>query len=176
MRAARDAETTASTLPPPERELQARLTLGGELPLDYFRLFSDSIVTDLHTLEDDAVIEDHLFTAGKRAGEVFSRVVSRNTIHLQKKLSVLSEALYDFKVGVASFVVQPGYVRFTLEECVHCAGAKPSGRALCRFEAGIIAGALERFLDREIDGASVSENKCWGLGHDRCEFTIAMPV
>lgn len=172
----RDATPVASTLSPPQRELRARGTLGEELPLDYFRLFSDSLVTDLHTLEDDAVIEDHLFTAGKRAGDVFSRVVSKNTIHLPKKLAVLSEALYDFKVGIASFRIQPGYIRFTITECVHCAGAKPSGRALCRFEAGIVAGALESFVEREIDGASVTETKCWGLGDDRCEFTVAMPV
>jgi predicted hydrocarbon binding protein len=43
------------------------------------------------------------------------------------------------------------------------------GKTLCPSDAGIIAGVLDKTLRKN---HSVKEVKCWGTGHDFCEFEI----
>lgn len=46
------------------------------------------------------------------------------------------------------------------------------GEPVCHFEAGLLAGALERILRKKI---IVNETKCVAMGHDHCEFESDVP-
>lgn len=54
-------------------------------------------------------------------------------------------------------------------ECASAAGTPSFAVNFCDFEAGWIAGMLERLTGHSI---VVNESKCWGLGHEYCEFDI----
>jgi diguanylate cyclase (GGDEF)-like protein len=48
-----------------------------------------------------------------------------------------------------------------------CEGADRIGLPMCVFEAGFVAGALERLTGKTV---AVRETKCWGLGDGVCRF------
>lgn len=58
---------------------------------------------------------------------------------------------------------------FALEqyECAVCSGLKNLGEAVCSFETGLLAGALEVMRRQPV---AVFETKCWGLGDEVCRF------
>lgn len=53
------------------------------------------------------------------------------------------------------------------QECAVCSGLANIGEAVCSFEAGLLAGALEAIRQRPV---GVVETKCWGLGDRVCRF------
>lgn len=54
-------------------------------------------------------------------------------------------------------------------EIASAAATPNSGVNFCDFEAGWIAGMLERLTGQNI---VANESKCWGLGYDYCEFDV----
>jgi hypothetical protein len=54
-------------------------------------------------------------------------------------------------------------------ECATAAGTPSFDVNFCDFEAGWIAGILERLTGQSI---VVNESKCWGLGYEYCQFDI----
>ena len=56
-----------------------------------------------------------------------------------------------------------------LYECLTCSDIGYIGKAICFFEAGIIAGAVSSILDYDIDAA---EEECQGLGANYCQFIL----
>ena len=55
-------------------------------------------------------------------------------------------------------------------ECVTCSGMKPVGRALCQFEAGIVAGVVQTVVGKPTRAKEVT---CiGGFGHDSCGVEV----
>jgi predicted hydrocarbon binding protein len=78
-----------------------------------------------------------------------------------------------FRLGIveASMVTESS-VRVVVRECVTCAGTNQSGHAMCRFEAGLVAGAVAAIFKRP---ARVEETACiGGCGDDACRFEITL--
>lgn len=59
------------------------------------------------------------------------------------------------------------------EECAVCSGLANIGEAVCSFEAGLLAGALEAIHQKPV---AVVETKCWGLGDRVCRFEAQIGV
>ncbi|MGB9838657.1 MAG: DUF2507 domain-containing protein [Methanothermobacter sp.] len=74
--------------------------------------------------------------------------------------------LHDNRVGELEILEENPY-RLRVDECLSCAGLPASGKALCHFEGGLLAGILESMSGRPVD---LREVKCWGLGDRTCEF------
>ena len=55
-----------------------------------------------------------------------------------------------------------------VKECISCSGISPTGKPMCYFEGGLIAGALERIFNKQV---KVRETKCIGGFKDEfCRF------
>ncbi len=77
------------------------------------------------------------------------------------------------KVGVIQVPVMTDHrIHVDVYECVTCSGLAPVGRALCHFEGGLVAGAVESILKKRTRAIEVT---CiGGLGHDRCGFDLEL--
>ncbi|MCX7598193.1 MAG: hypothetical protein N2512_04925, partial [Armatimonadetes bacterium] len=62
---------------------------------------------------------------------------------------------------------------FEEDECAVCSGLANLGEAVCSFEAGLLAGALEQIRCKPVTAAEV---KCWGLGDRVCRFEARIGV
>lgn len=56
-------------------------------------------------------------------------------------------------------------------DCFDCGGMPDVGEELCDFDAGVLAGVISTHLDR---GCRVRETRCWGTGHQYCQFRITL--
>jgi predicted hydrocarbon binding protein len=57
----------------------------------------------------------------------------------------------------------------TVSEDLDCSGLSPSGRTICAFDEGLIAGIFERYAGRGFD---VKEIDCWSTGAKTCRFAV----
>jgi predicted hydrocarbon binding protein len=75
------------------------------------------------------------------------------------------------KIGIIKVpVMKAEHIHVDVYECVTCSGLKTVGRALCTFEGGLIAGAVENILKKRTRAHEVT---CiGGLGHDSCGFDL----
>jgi predicted hydrocarbon binding protein len=72
-------------------------------------------------------------------------------------------------IGVPEVEKSGNVITARVYECVTCSGIPNIGRPVCHFEGGLIAGFLEKILDKKLIAREV---KCWGLGYEVCEFEI----
>jgi len=69
-------------------------------------------------------------------------------------------------------VISESRIHVDVYECVTCSGLEPVGSALCHFEGGLIAGAVESILKKRTRAIEVT---CiGGLGHESCGFDLQL--
>jgi predicted hydrocarbon binding protein len=56
-----------------------------------------------------------------------------------------------------------------VSEDLDCSGVPITGRPICSFDEGFIAGIFERFSGRPFE---VREIACWATGAKLCRFTV----
>lgn len=136
-----------------------RPTLGDTAGLGLYRLLR------LVALEDiiGRGASGTAYVAGKKLGQSLAL----------KKLDDFLDLCRELKIGVIEVpVLTKERVRVDVYECVTCSGLTPVGRTLCHFEGGLVAGAVETILSREVKAREVG---CiGGLGHDACSFDIEL--
>lgn len=72
----------------------------------------------------------------------------------------------DLNIGVFRIVAQEkNRILISSDECITCSGTPNIGRAVCDFELGIFAGALEKITRKK---TTAKEVKCNGLGDGIC--------
>lgn len=84
-------------------------------------------------------------------------------------LNSASEAvkfMHENRIGELEILQEDPY-HLRVDECLSCAGLPESGKPLCHFEGGLLAGIIESVSGRAVDFREV---KCWGLGNGTCEF------
>ncbi len=85
-----------------------------------------------------------------------------------KKPEDLLKLVRDLKIGRAEVVkLADDEIIVDVFECATCAGIPKIGEPVCQFEAGIVGGALDKILGKNV---KVLETKCWGLGDEVCRF------
>lgn len=109
-------------------------------------------------------------------GAAGTAYVAGKKLGLNLGLKALDEFLSlceTLKVGVIKVpVLTDSRIHIDVYECVTCSGLAPVGRALCHFEGGLIAGAVESILKKRTRAIEVS---CiGGLGDDSCGFELAL--
>jgi serine/threonine protein kinase/predicted hydrocarbon binding protein len=135
----------------------SRPTLGPEAGVGLYRL--------LRMAAFDASAGDEAVAAATAAGEKVGRSLG------MVKLDELVALLGSMKLGIVeAAAVTESTVRVVVRECAACAGALPSGKAVCHFEAGRVSGAVASIFERPV---RVRETACiGGCGDDACRFEI----
>ncbi|MFW9856331.1 MAG: V4R domain-containing protein [Candidatus Thorarchaeota archaeon] len=146
-----------------------------------------SIVTSLLAINPSA--KTYLFRAGEMAGK-FGAAQSwlgrynPNIMSTNRMGDRFKEVLKGFRVlygknpmesKVASELnytqSSPYHATLKIMGSAHAVRNSEIGQDVCGFLAGEISGLLEVTLGEK---AAVVETKCWGLGHDHCEFDIRL--
>lgn len=89
------------------------------------------------------------------------------------KLEAFLELCTALKIGIIKVpTLTASRIYVDVFECVTCSGMKPVGRAICQFEAGLIAGVVETVTKKQ---SKARELTCiGGLGNDSCGIDIAL--
>jgi uncharacterized protein len=135
----------------------ARPTLGNDAGVALYRLLR------LVALEDiiGRGAAGTAYVAGKKLGLSLGLA----------KLDDFLELCTSLKIGIIKVPVMTSQkVHVDVYECITCSGLNTVGRALCHFEGGLIAGAVETVLDRRTRAHEVT---CiGGFGDDACGFDL----
>jgi signal transduction histidine kinase len=132
-----------------------RPTLGGTVPIELYRAIRILAFREMLGSEIAAAV---LKASGRSVG---------------RKLEVASPAelvaaLERFAIGrVVIDKQEDGFLKLTSSECATCSGLPAIGETFCHFEAGMIAGAMERIVEKPVN---VVETRCWGLGDKVCSW------
>jgi serine/threonine-protein kinase len=135
----------------------ARPTLGGEAGVGLYRM--------LRLVAFDSGSGAEAEATARAAGEKLGRSLGITT------LDGLVAFVDSLKLGlVEASVVSESMVRIAVRECAACAGLHARGHAVCHFEAGLLAGAVESIFRHPV---RVQETACiGGHGADACRFEI----
>ncbi|MEM3569096.1 MAG: V4R domain-containing protein [Candidatus Jordarchaeales archaeon] len=121
----------------------------------------------------DPVAGFFLRLAGKRLGRIIApkehlsvnEAIFELKNYMNSPLSLMSgiHSNCNIKKGDGeSFIV-------TVESCAFASGQENIGVSLCKFEAGVIEGFMEKSTGKSY---SSKEVECWGLGQQHCAFQV----
>lgn len=134
-----------------------RRQLGSTVSIDIFRGLRH--ISLAKYIGEDAA-KSLLYYSGKELGKKLNA----------KSIEELKEISKKKRLGLIS-VVDVDPLKIRIDECVTCYGLPECGKTLCDFEAGIIAGALEKILKCKV---VAKETHCFGLGNDFCQFDVKL--
>ena len=130
-----------------------------EIPLVFLRLLKSSIV------ESGIEFDRPMYNSGYELGKsVFSKKIKSSDFN-----SVIKEIggiWSNLNLGKVEMI---GQNMIRVRDCYQCHNMPDVGTTLCPTDEGIIAGILDTVLGKSY---TVKETKCWGTGHDFCEFEI----
>lgn len=136
-----------------------RDTTGSQVDLVYYRIIR---LIALRESLGSVLSANLLYQAGHRIGREADC----------SSLDQLQNFLDDFLLGKIKIVEQKtNFIVVEEDECATCSGLPNIGEAVCDFEAGFIAGCLERMVGKKV---IVKETKCWGLGDKICRFEASI--
>ena len=149
-----------------------RPNMGTETDVMVYRLFQLSI---RHILEDHFGIErteELLREAGEMAGKEFAASQLDRDKPFFDYVADLQGKLAELKVGILRMEkADTDRLEFvlTVSEDLDCSGLPISGRPVCNFDEGLIAGIMEHYTGRCF---SVREVDCWATGAKTCRFVV----
>ncbi|MEF9427465.1 MAG: hypothetical protein L0956_09995, partial [Candidatus Mariimomonas ferrooxydans] len=136
-----------------------RNELGNEVSVVFLLLLKSSII------ESGIGFDRPMYNAGYNLGKnVFSKQVKSSGF--DSVIGEIAGIWNELKLGK---VEQTGKNTIRVKDCYQCHKMPDVGKPLCPSDEGIIAGILDTVLMKPY---SVKETKCWGTGHDFCEFEI----
>jgi len=134
----------------------ARKKLGNQIPVDIFSAFYILVLKNL--MKGRMGTSAYMF--GKNIG-INSNVKSRKDI-----LKVLRK--FDVgRINIKECNLERVLVR--LKGDITCMGVTKTTRPICYFEGGLLAGAIENFLNKKTD---LVETKCTAKGDKYCQFEL----
>ena len=143
----------------PEWLAERERSAGGTVDIRLYRLFRFFGVRNIAR----GALAGVSYASGKEVGAALGLTTTKELEELFRALNVGRLELSD--LGDRRMVID-------LHECAACWGAPPLGRTVCHFEAGLLAGALERIFNR---GIHLEEEKCVAKGDPVCRFVLAKP-
>ncbi len=133
-----------------------RPTLGDDVPVEVFRLLR---VIGMYSILGEGSGYT-LYLAGKELGEGLG-------LDSMEELAKLFRRL---KIGVLRVLdALEDKMTVRVDECITCSGLPYTGKMICHFEGGIIAGAVQKILDRPTKAV---QTKSHTAGFDHCEFLV----
>jgi predicted hydrocarbon binding protein len=149
-----------------------RPNLGDVTSVTAYRLFQFSL---RHVLEERmgvAETDAMLHRAGRLAGKEFAATQLDRERCPEDYLADAIRKMEELRIGVLrTEKADLDKMEFTLtvSEDLDCSGVPITGRPICSFDEGFIAGMFERFAGRPFP---VKEIDCWATGAKICRFAV----
>lgn len=147
-----------------------RQNLGESMPVFVYRLLQFTIKDEL-TKQFGADKADEIFrNSGELAGREFASHVLNLTLPFNDFVIHLQEVLEDNKIGILrieEFNQDTGEAVLTVGEDLDCSGLPITGKTVCTYDEGFLAGVLKTYTKKEY---IVVEVDCWATGSRVCRF------
>lgn len=149
-----------------------RPNFGDVTTVTAYRLFQFSL---RHVLEERLGADETdalLRTAGKLAGKEFAATQLDRDQGPEEYLAEAIQKMGEHRIGVLraeKVDLARMELTLTVSEDLDCSGVPITGRPMCSFDEGFIAGIFERFSRRPFE---VKEIACWATGAKLCRFTV----
>ena len=142
--------------------------LGENIPILVFRAIRHFVAFYSKDLLGEKATNILFVNAGRALGtEIGERLYSPD---LRKYVKNVASFVEEEKIGVLKVVkTTENKIVFQLDECITCSGMDNIGKRICHFEVGLVAGVVEKFLDRKV---LAEETKCNANGEGVCEVTV----
>lgn len=120
------------------------------------------------TLASGINLDSMLYRIGYELGSgvLAEKISATNLDDIMDELKNIWEKL---GLGRIEYKKEDNYLKIRVFECYQCSNMPNVGKTLCPSDAGTIAGVLDKKLGRKY---KVKEVKCWGTGHNYCEFEV----
>lgn len=144
-------------------EAPVRPNLGSSIPLILLR----HVIVTAHTISPDA--KKLFYQAGFEWGNAafYKWCYGEN---LEEVLYEYIKALKSLRWAIAEVTfMSSNEAVLELHECAICYGAPNIGMTVCSFQAGNLAGVLNKVLNKK---ATVVETRCLASGHNVCKFHV----
>ncbi|TDA70525.1 MAG: DUF2507 domain-containing protein [Clostridia bacterium] len=134
----------------------ARPRLGQEVPISTFRILR---LVGMQEILGDST-GPTLYMAGKAVGRQLPLATSDEFLRFLEKQKIGVPELE--RVDTSNLIVR-------VWECMTCSGLPNIGQLVCHFESGLIAGALEKIMQRR---AKSTQTKGVSNGDPYCQFEV----
>ena len=147
-----------------------RTNLGGQMPVEVYRLFQYTMRDVLtNELGKERMIE--LFRkTGEKAGKAFYESNLDHGLDFDGFIRELQTSLSQNKIGILrieQFDSETGKAILTVSEDLDCSGLPVLGETICNYDEGFIAGILKEYTGKDY---IVTEIDCWATGDRVCRF------
>lgn len=149
-----------------------RPNLGQDVPVIVYRLGQYALREAIAGRFGDEMAATLLREGGWIAGREYCRNVLDCTLPLAGFIDRLQESLSAKRIGVLRLEqVDLGALTMTLtvSEDLDCSGLPVSGKTICDYDEGFIAGILYEYLGIDF---CVQEIDCWATGDRTCRFSV----
>lgn len=149
-----------------------RPNLGQEVPVIVYRLGQYTLREAIALRYGDEVAAAILRDAGWIAGREYCRNLLDVSLPLPAFVDGLQKSLADQRIGVLRLErvdVAALTMTLTVSEDLDCSGLPVSGRTVCDYDEGFIAGILHAYLGVDFH---VEEIDCWATGDRTCRFAV----
>jgi uncharacterized protein len=149
-----------------------RPNLGQEVPVVVYRLAQYTLRETILRRYGDAMASTLLREAGWVAGREFCKNLLDTKLEFNAFLDQLQRTLKELKIGILRVEkVDMEALKFTVtvSEDLDCSGLPLSGKSVCEYDEGFIAGILYAYTGKEF---SATEVDCWATGDRTCRFSI----
>ncbi|SET84116.1 hypothetical protein SAMN05443270_1655 [Lacrimispora sphenoides] len=149
---------------------EGRKNMGSDVPVLVYRLLQYTL-KDILAREYDEETSRRLF---KAAGHLAGKELAKNVLDLSGDfdffIANLTNKLMELKIGILRMErMDMDSLSFTLtvSEDLDCSGLPISGKTVCDYDEGFIAGILEVYSGCKFQ---VKEIDCWSTGDRTCRF------
>ncbi len=154
---------------------KGRERLGEEMPVSVYRLFQFTMRDVMVEKYGEETMIEVFRESGVKAGKIFAKQLLNLENPFNKFVAELAELLKIMKIGilrVEKFDEETGNAVLTVGDDLDCSGLSLSGKTVCNYDEGFIAGILNEYTKKNY---SVIEVDCWGTGSRVCRFD-AKPI
>ncbi len=146
-----------------------RSNLGGELPVEIYRLFQFSVKEQLIRAYGEAAAVDVFRKAGYEAGVFFAENFLDISLPLSEFVSALQNKLEELKIGILRIerMDEDGHIVLTVSEDADCSGLPVLGKTVCNYDEGFLSGVLSTYTKKPYEAVEVD---CWATGDRVCRF------
>lgn len=151
-----------------------RNNLGTSMPVTVYRILQYSIRDELVKRFGNDVMVDVFRNAGELAGKEFAKHLLNLELPFNEFVAHLQHVLEKNKIGILrieKFDLTTGEAILTVSEDLDCSGLPITGKTVCNYDEGFLAGVLKMYAKKNY---SVTEVDCWATGSRVCRFKASI--
>ena len=155
---------------------EGREHLGEEMPVLFYRLMQFAMREELNRAYGREAVNRHFKEAGRLAGAEFAKNSLELYLSFDCFAAHLANIMLQMKIGILRFesVIDDGLeIILTVSEDLDCSGLPASGKLVCNYNEGFIAGILEIYTGKNYN---VSETDCWATGDRTCRYLCKLEL